>query len=48
VSGCDREASVMRGPWPTGGCCSMWRGGGGGGGGGISVSQGGRPGNSFL
>jgi hypothetical protein len=20
VSECDREASIMRGPWPTGGC----------------------------
>ena len=23
VSECDREASIMRGPWPTGGCCAM-------------------------
>ena len=23
VSVCDREASVMRRPWPTGGCCAM-------------------------
>jgi hypothetical protein len=23
VSECDREASIMRRPWPTGGCCSM-------------------------
>jgi hypothetical protein len=22
VSECDREAMVMRGPWPTGGCCA--------------------------
>jgi hypothetical protein len=21
VSECDREASIMRGPYPTGGCC---------------------------
>jgi hypothetical protein len=20
---CDREASIMRRPWPTGGCCAM-------------------------
>ena len=23
VSECDREASIMRRPWPTGGCCAM-------------------------
>jgi hypothetical protein len=23
VSECDREASVMRGPWPTRGCCAI-------------------------
>jgi hypothetical protein len=23
VSECDREASIMRGPWPTRGCCAM-------------------------
>ena len=23
VSECDREASIMRSPWPTGGCCAM-------------------------
>jgi hypothetical protein len=23
VSECDREASIMRRPWPTGGCCVM-------------------------
>jgi hypothetical protein len=23
VSECDREASIMRGPWPTGGCSAM-------------------------
>jgi hypothetical protein len=23
VSECDREASIMRGPWPTGGSCAM-------------------------
>jgi hypothetical protein len=22
VSECDREASIMRRPWPTGGCCA--------------------------
>ena len=26
VSECDREASIMRRPWPTGGCCAMGRG----------------------
>jgi hypothetical protein len=25
VSECDREASIMRRPWPTRGCCSMGR-----------------------
>ena len=24
VSECDREASIMRRPWPTKGCCPMW------------------------
>ena len=28
VSECDREASVMRRPWPTRGCCAIGRGGG--------------------
>jgi hypothetical protein len=28
VSECDREASIMRRPWPTGGCCALWGGGG--------------------
>ena len=23
VPGCDREASIMRRPWPTGGCCAI-------------------------
>ena len=23
VSECDREASIMRGPWPTNGSCAM-------------------------
>jgi hypothetical protein len=23
VSECDREASTVRMPWPTGGCCAM-------------------------
>jgi coenzyme F420-reducing hydrogenase gamma subunit len=23
VSECDREASMLRRPWPTGGCCAM-------------------------
>jgi hypothetical protein len=23
VSECDREASIMRRPWPTRGCCAM-------------------------
>jgi hypothetical protein len=23
VSECDREASIMRKPWPTSGCCAM-------------------------
>jgi hypothetical protein len=23
VSGCDREASIVRGPWPTRGSCAM-------------------------
>ena len=23
MSECDREASIMRRPWPTGGCCAM-------------------------
>jgi len=23
VSGCDREASIMRRSWPTGDCCAM-------------------------
>ena len=23
MSECDREASITRGPWPTGGCCAM-------------------------
>ena len=23
VSECDREASVMRSPWPSSGCCAM-------------------------
>jgi hypothetical protein len=23
VSECDREASIMRGPWPIGGCCAI-------------------------
>jgi hypothetical protein len=23
VSECDRDASIMRRPWPTGGCCAM-------------------------
>jgi hypothetical protein len=23
VSECDREASIIRSPWPTGGCCAM-------------------------
>ena len=23
VSECNREASIMRRPWPTGGCCAM-------------------------
>jgi hypothetical protein len=23
VSECDRETSIMRRPWPTGGCCAM-------------------------
>jgi hypothetical protein len=23
VSECDREASIMRRPWPAGGCCAM-------------------------
>jgi hypothetical protein len=27
VSECDREASIMRGPWPTGGCSAIWGGG---------------------
>jgi hypothetical protein len=25
---CDREATVMRGPWPTRGCCATGGGGG--------------------
>ena len=25
VSECDREASILRGPWPTGGCCAIGR-----------------------
>jgi len=25
---CDCEASIMRRPWPTGGCCALWEGGG--------------------
>jgi hypothetical protein len=28
VSACDREVSIMRRPWPTGGCCGFGRGGG--------------------
>jgi hypothetical protein len=27
VSEGDREASTMRRPWPTMGCCAMWAGG---------------------
>jgi len=27
VSECDNEASVMRRPWPTGGCCVIGGGG---------------------
>ena len=27
VSECDREASIVRRPWPTGGCCTMEKGG---------------------
>jgi hypothetical protein len=27
VSECDREATVMRGPWPTRGCCATGGGG---------------------
>ena len=23
VSECDRESSIMRWPWPTGGCCAV-------------------------
>ena len=23
VSECDREASILRRPWPTGGCCAV-------------------------
>ena len=23
VPECDREASIVRKPWPTGGCCAM-------------------------
>jgi len=38
VSECDREASTMRRPWPTGGCCAM--GGGGGGEGSFSFVRG--------
>jgi hypothetical protein len=29
VSEWDREASIMRRPWPTRGCCAMGGGGGG-------------------
>jgi hypothetical protein len=28
VSECDREASIMRGPWPARGCCAVAGGGG--------------------
>jgi hypothetical protein len=28
VSECDREASIMRRPWPTRGCCAIGEGGG--------------------
>jgi hypothetical protein len=24
LSECDREAPIMRRPWPTGGFCAMW------------------------
>jgi hypothetical protein len=27
VSECDRETTVMRGPWPTSGCCAIGGGG---------------------
>jgi hypothetical protein len=30
VPECDREASIMRRPWPTRGCCATGGGGGGG------------------
>ena len=28
MSECDREVSIMRRFWPTGGCCATGRGGG--------------------
>ena len=33
VSECDREASIIRRPWPTGGCCAI------GGGEGIDMNE---------